>query len=57
MDEILEEGHIEEVSAIFERIIADLGYSQKTRIEVLRSAFVKHLRQVEEWKVCGQSLY
>ena len=48
LDEYHLEEEIEEVASIYAREMVDPGYSQKTRMEILKSAFIKNLRQVEE---------
>ena len=46
-----------EIIRKFTQKMADSGYEEGTRMEVLKSAVTRHLRQVEDWRRGGPSLY
>ena len=57
LDELHTEEEIIEVARKFTQKLTDSGYDERTRMEILKSAVTKHLRQVDNWKRGGPALY
>ena len=57
IDEAHTEEEIVEIARKLSQKMADFDYEEGTRMEVLKSTFTRHMRQVEYWRRGGPTLY